>query len=109
MSVGLFKCDGNIYDKNSKIIMSENIASQRIYDTYLDPAIKELNIKYFQDGMDLKFENRESVMYEIDKLLIWVKKNVNGEDREYLLIRLINIKEVINNNLVNEDDVLYIF
>lgn len=53
MSVGLYKYNGNIFD-DAEEILSENIASQRMYDKYLEPAIKELNIYYFQDGAEIK-------------------------------------------------------
>ena len=41
MSVGLYKYNGNIFD-DSKEILSENIASQRMYNKYLEPAIEKL-------------------------------------------------------------------
>ena len=45
MAVGLYKYDGNISDRGSKLILSENIASQQFYEKYWEKAIKELNIK----------------------------------------------------------------
>lgn len=108
MSVGLYKYNGNIFD-DAKEILSENIASQRMYDKYLEPAIEELNIYYFQDGAEIRKGNLDSVMSELELLIKWVTDNVEGDDLKYLLCRLKNIKKVILKSLENDDDVLYIF
>ena len=108
MSVGLYKYDGNIYD-DAKEILSENIASQRMYEKYLEPAIEELNIYYFQDGAEIRINNLDSVMSELELLMKWVTDHVEGDDLEYLLCRLRNIRKVIPKSLENEDEILYIF
>ena len=108
MSVGLYKYDGNIYDDANEIL-SENIASQKMYDTYFQPAIKELKILYFQDGAEIKKNNLNDVMSEIELLIQWVTSHVEENDKEYLLGRLYNMQEVIPKSLINDDDILYIF
>ena len=108
MSVGLYKYNGNIFD-DAEEILSENIASQRMYDKYLAPAIEELNIYYFQDGAEIRKGNLDSVMSELELLIKWVTDNAEGDDLEYLLCRLQNIKKLILKSLENDDDVLYIF
>ena len=108
MSVGLYKYDGNIFE-DAKEVLSENVASQRMYDKYLQPAIKELSIFYFQDGSEIRKANLDLVMDEIELLIKWVASHVEGDDKEYLLSRLKNMKEVISNSLENDEDVLYIF
>ena len=108
MSIGLYKYDGNIYD-DAKEILSENIASQRMYEEYLEPAIEQLGIYYFQDGAELRKNNLDSVMSELELLIKWVMDNVEGDDLEYLLCRLRNIRKVILKSLENKDDILYIF
>ena len=108
MSVGLYKYNGNIFDDVEEIL-SENIASQRIYDRYLEPAIEELNIFYFQDGAEIRKNNLDLVIKEIELLTKWVVNHVEGEDKEYLLERLKHMKEVIPKSLESDEDVLYIF
>ncbi len=108
MSVGLYKYKGNIFDDTEEVL-SENIASQRMYDKYLEPAIKELNIYYFQDGAEIKKSNLDSVLSELELLIKWVMDNVEGDDLEYLLYRLQHIKKVILKSLEDDNDVLYIF
>ncbi len=108
MSVGLYKYKGNIFDDTEEVL-SENIASQRMYDKYLEPAIKELNIYYFQDGAEIKKSNLDSVLSELELLIKWVMDNIEGDDLEYLLYRLQHIKKVILKSLEDDNDVLYIF
>lgn len=108
MSAGLYKYNGNIFDDADEIL-SENIASQKIYEKYLEPAIKELNIYYFQDGAEIKKNNLVSVMLELELLIKWVSDNVEGDDLEYLLSRLQNIKKIIPESLTTDKDILYIF
>lgn len=108
MSVGLYKYDGNMFD-DAEEILSENIASQRMYDKYLEPAIRELNIYYFQDGAEIRKSNLDAVMLELELLVKWVRDNVVGDDMEYLIFRLQNIKKVIIKSLKSDEDVLYIF
>lgn len=108
MSVGLYKYDGNIYDDADEIL-SETIASQKMYDKYLSYAIEELGILYFQDGAEIKLENLENVLSEIQLLLNWVQNKVEGEDKKILTDRLIHISEVIEDSLKSKDDILYIF
>ena len=108
MSVGLYKYDGNIFE-DAKEVLSENVASQRMYDKYLQPAIKELSIFYFQDGSEIRKANLNFVLDEIELLIKWVTSHVEGDDKEYLLSRLKNMKEVIPKFLENDEDVLYIF
>ncbi len=108
MSVGLYKYNGNIFDDTEEVL-SESIVSQRMYDKYLKPAIEELNIHYFQDGAEIRRNNLDSVMVEIELLIKWVKDNVKGDNLKYLLYKLQNIKKVIFESLENDNDVLYIF
>lgn len=108
MSVGLYQYDGCLYD-DAKEILSVNIASQRMWDQYFECAIEELGIHYFRDGAELRKDNLDAVMSELELLISWVANHVKGSDLEYLLGRLQNIKEVISVSFEKDDDVLYIF
>lgn len=109
MSVGIFKFYGNIYDKDAEIVMSANIASERMYNRYLEPAIEELHIHFFQDGAEIKKINVDDVMKELDLLAHWINTNCCNDDREYLIERINNMEMVIPKELKEDDDVLYIF
>lgn len=105
MSVDIYKYDDNIYDDADEIV-SEVIASQRIYDKYLSKAIKELGIAYLQDGAELRIENLEKALSEIQLLIDWIQAYVKGEDRMILSERLDHIRSVIKDSLKTKDDIL---
>lgn len=109
MSVGLYKYSGDIEDDNSTVLLSEPIASQRIYDQYFTAAISELGILYFQDGAEIRFENLERVLLEIQLLMEWIQNKVNGEEKQFLLERLVRIKSVVADSLRTKADILYVF
>lgn len=109
MSVDLFKYNGDIFAGNSEYVFSVGISSERIYLKYLEPAIKELNIYFFQDGGQFKKENLDDVIHEIELLIKWVYSNVEGSDQRYLLDKLKYLKKIILEDLTKKDDIFYIF
>ena len=94
MSVGLYKYLGNIYDRNSKLILSENISSQQFYEKYWEKAIYEMKIKYVQDGAEFDISKKKIVLEELELLLNWAEQN---------------LQKVIMTELCNEKDIFYIF
>ncbi|MBO1085741.1 MULTISPECIES: hypothetical protein [Enterococcus] len=109
MSVGLFKYNGDIYEENSEVILSENISSQSFYERYWEKAIGELGIKYIQDGAEFNNTKLEVVMEELDLLKSWAIANLQGEEKEYMTARIENLEEVIPKSLISKKDILYIF
>ncbi len=109
MAVGLYKYDGNINDRDSKLILSENIASQQFYEKYWERAIDELKIKYIQDGAEFDMTKKNIVLKELMLLLHWAEKNLQGEDLEYMKSRIENLQKIIPEAFDNEDTILYIF
>lgn len=109
MSVGLYKYDGDIYNRSSELVLSENIASQEFYEKYWERAIHELNIKYIQDGAEFDLSKKSIVLEELELLLSWTEKNLQGKNREYMSDGIENLKKVIPDALNNEKTILYIF
>ena len=109
MAVGLYKYDGNINDRNSKLILSENIVSQQFYEKYWERAIEELNIKCMQDGAEINFSKKDIVLEELKLLLYWAQRNLQGEDLEYMKSRIKNLQKVVPIALDDESSILYIF
>ena len=109
MAVGLYKYDGDINDRDSKLILSENIASQQFYEKYWERAIKELNIKYMQDGAEFDFLKKDLVLEELKLLLCWAEKNLQGKDLEYMKSRIENLLKVIPGAFDDENSILYVF
>ena len=109
MSVGLYKYLGNIYDRNSKLILSENISSQQFYEKYWEKAIYEMKIKYVQDGAEFDISKKEIVLEELELLLNWAEQNLQYKDLNYMKTRIKNLQKVIMTELCNEKDIFYIF
>ncbi len=109
MAVGLYKYDCNINDRDSKLILSENIASQQFYEKYWERAIDELKIKYIQDGAEFDITKKNTVLKELMLLLHWAEKNLQGEDLEYMKSRIENLQKIMPEAFDNEDTILYIF
>lgn len=108
MSVEIFKYDRDIYDSSAKMIVNAGVSSQRMYDKYLEPAVRELHIRYFQDGAEIRQCNLEAVMKELELLLEWLEKHAEGEDLEYLRSKLQYMQKFIPEALQEDDDILYI-
>lgn len=109
MSVGLYKYDGDFYDRNSELVLSENIASERFYNKYWEKAINELNVKYIQDGAEINFAMKDKVLKELELLLEWAIKNVEGKDLQYMKDSIENLQKVIPTAFDDENTILYIF
>lgn len=107
MSVALFKYDRDVHDPDAKLVFSRAIASQREYEIYFEPAIKELNIVCFQNGAEIRRKDLRIVNGEIDRLIVWLRENRSDEKGNYLMDRLSDLKPEINENLTTDDDVLH--
>lgn len=109
MSVGLYKYDGDFNDKDSKLVLSENIASQRFYKEHWERAIKELKIKYVRDGAEFDFSKKDIVLEELKLLYHWAERNLQGKDLEYMKSRIKNLQKVIPVAFDDKGAILYIF
>ena len=68
-----------IYDFNSEVTLSVNISSEEFYLKYWYKPIKELEIKYIQDGAELNKSNLNDVLSELDLLRNWALNNFIGK------------------------------
>lgn len=109
MAVGLYKYDGDINDRNSKLILSENISSQQFYSKYWGKAINKLGIKYLQDGAEFDKSKLDIILKEINSLLCWADMNLTGKDLAYMKERLENLQKIIPTAFDDEKTTLYIF
>lgn len=67
MSVGLYRYNGDIYDRKSELTLSENISTQEFYDEHWERAIHELGISIIRDGSGLP---------SISFWMLWLNWNV---------------------------------
>ncbi|MGZ7440981.1 hypothetical protein [Paenibacillus sp. TH7-28] len=109
MSIGLFRYNGDINDRDSELTLSENISSQKFYEKYWEKAIHDLGIKYIQEGAEFDRSKLDDVLVELDLLRNWAIQNLNGTDLEYMEGRLENLQKVIPDAFISDDTILYIF
>ncbi len=109
MSVGLFRLDGNIKDKKSNIIYSENVASEAFYTKVWAKAVSDLKIKIFKDGSDFLPDQVNEVLDELHLLLNWCNDNLVGVDHNKMQRVLINLMKRIPEEAPNSDEPFYIF
>lgn len=109
MSVGLFRYNGDINDRNSELTLSENISTEEFYQKYWQKAVNELGIWIFQDGSEFNKSKLSDVLLELDLLKNWAIKNLTGTDLEYMKERIENLQKIIPNAFIDDDTILYIF
>ncbi|MGG4127152.1 MULTISPECIES: hypothetical protein [Paenibacillus] len=109
MSIGLFRYNGDINDRNSELTLSENISTQDFYEEHWETAIHELGIKIIQDGSEINYSQLEAAIDELALLKEWTIKKLIGNDLEYMKGRIENLQKVLPDAFINEDTVLYIF
>ena len=110
MSVALFKYKSNISDPNAKLLVSMNIASERMYRKYLLPVIAQLHLSKFADGTDITFEDRKLFAAELDILTERLKTDISDTALlDYFIPRLEDIKNVLPHLLEKEGDIIHIF
>ena len=88
MSVGLYRYSGDINDKNTELIFSENISSEVFYQRYWVKAICESKVKLFKDGCDFDVGDLNIIMSELNALGDWATENLSGIDLKYMRERI---------------------
>ena len=91
MSVGLYRYSGDINDKNTELIFSENISSEVFYQRYWVKAICESKVKLFKDGCDFDVGDLNIIMSELNALGAWATENLSGIDLKYMSERIISL------------------
>ena len=108
MSVEICKYDRDWDNFYAKLVMNEVISSQRMYKKYLKSAMIELRTYYFRVNGEIRKNNLETVMKELDLLIEWVENHTEGEDLEYLKSQLQYMQKLIPEALQEDDDILHI-
>lgn len=89
MSVGLFKYNKDISNKNHQLILTLMVASERYYEKYWRKIVQECDIQLFKEDGEFYDSDKEQVMSELLRINDWVNKNVTDpEDRIYMMGRM---------------------
>ncbi|WP_248930462.1 hypothetical protein [Paenibacillus hamazuiensis] len=93
MSVSVFRM--NPEDDSFEIGFEMPISREEFFTKFWQPAIEELQISGIQNGIELRKEQLESTLLELEKLRIWAQSNLKNNDLEYMVARIdLLIKEL---------------
>ena len=92
---------------NRTLVMNKVVCSRR-YQEYLESAMIELRTYYFRVNGEIRKNNLETVMKELDLLIEWVENHTEGKALEYLKSQLQYMQKLIPENLQEDDDILHI-
>ena len=109
MSVALYKFENKLENPEREIIYCQPIATEKIYEQYLEPILYALDLKLLVDGSIIKFEQKEQFIFELMRLKEYLNSSNNNEFKDYFLLRLEKIEKDIDYLLSDAQDNVEIF
>lgn len=109
MSVALYKFKNKLENSEREIIYCQPIATEKIYEQYLEPILYALDLKLLVDGSIIKFEQKEQFIFELMRLKEYLNSSNNNEFKDYFLLRLEKIEKDIDYLLSDAQDNVEIF
>ncbi|WP_341278989.1 hypothetical protein [Paenibacillus sp. FSL H8-0537] len=93
MSVSVFRM--NQEDDSFELGFEIPISREEFFTKFWQPAIEELGIFWIQNGIELRKEQLEPTLLELEKLRVWAQSNLQNNDLEYMVSRInLLIKEL---------------
>ena len=93
MSVSVFRM--NQEDDSFELGFEIPISREEFFTKYWQTAINELGIVGIQNGVELRVEQLESTLTELNKLRKWAQYNLKNSELEYMVSRVdLLIKEL---------------
>ncbi|MDQ0114625.1 hypothetical protein [Paenibacillus harenae] len=86
MSVSVFRM--NQEDDSFKLGFEIPISREEFFTKFWQRAIEELKIAGIQNGIELKKEQLDSTLLDLEKLRIWAQSNLKNNDLEYMVARI---------------------
>ncbi len=87
------------------------IAAESVFKQIWLPIIKELDLKWvacFQSGVEIEKQDSSEVIHELELMLDWINKAVNGSGNNTIKVRIRNLIKNINELCIVDDRVIYI-
>lgn len=106
MSVSVFRI--NQEDDSFELGFEIPISREEFFVKYWQPAIEELKISGIQNGVELRKEQLESTLQELEKLRIWAHSNLKNNDLEYMVTRIDLLNKQLPLAFKTDDTVLWI-
>ncbi|PZT54015.1 hypothetical protein [Paenibacillus silvae] len=94
MSVGLYRYNGDIYDRKSELTLSENISTQEFYDEHWERATHELGISIIRDGSEIALHQLLDALAELERLREWAIQRLDGANLEYMKGRVEHLQRI---------------
>ncbi len=109
MAVDVFRYN-TVYDAaDAKVIFQHAVATYSFYKKYWERAIRECNVRLFQDNSEFDPGDLDEVMAELDRLKEWSLKYMSDWDQEYFLKRINDLQYWLPLECRNEGGRFYLF
>ncbi|WP_261305945.1 hypothetical protein [Paenibacillus andongensis] len=106
MSVSLFRMIQE--DDSFELGFEIPISREEFFTKFWQPAIEELKITRFQNGIELRKDQLESTLLELKNLRIWAQSNLKNNDLEYMVTRIDLLLKELPLAFKTEDTILWI-
>lgn len=106
MSVSVFRMnqEDNSFELGFEIPISREDFFTKVWQT----AINELGIIGIQNGIELRQEQLESTLLELEKIRQWARSNLRNNDLEYMVSRIDLLIQELPSAFKTDDTVLWI-
>lgn len=106
MSVSVFRM--NQEDDSFELGFEIPISREEFFTEYWQTAINELGIIGIQNGIELRKEQLESTLMELEKLRKWAQSNLQNNDLKYMVSRVDLLINELPLAFKTDDTVLWI-
>lgn len=106
MSVSVFRV--NQEDGSFELGFEIPISREEFFTKFWQTAIDELGIIGIQNGIELRKEQLESTLIELEKLRKWAQSNLQNNDLEYMASRINLLIHELPLAFKTDDTVLWI-
>ncbi len=106
MSVSVFRM--NQKDGSFELGFEIPISREEFFTKFWQTAINELGIIRIQNGTELRKEQLESTLMELEQLRKWAQSNLLNNDLEYMVSRIDLLIKELPSAFKTDDTVLWI-
>jgi hypothetical protein len=105
MSVGVIILEPHFSDFEREF--SIPISNEKFFQTYWESAIEELKLQWIQNGIEIKKENLQSLLFELDKLKEWAEINLTEANLIYMIERIHALKDLLPTAFQRESAIIW--
>ncbi|MBA2937281.1 hypothetical protein HZF08_03110 [Paenibacillus sp. CGMCC 1.16610] len=106
MSVSVFRI--NQENDSFELGFEIPVSNERFFMKCWQPAIEQLGISCIRNGTELRKEQLELTLLELEKLRIWAQSTLLDNDTEYMLTRIDWLLKQLPIAFITDDTVLWI-